>query len=167
MSQRIDMAGRVFGNWKVIEIDLSKDRGHGAYWICQCSCGNIRSVLGENIRLGRSASCGCTYNHGLMEKEPRLYRIWKNMRYRCQKPKHHAFSSYGGRGISVCNEWKSFPAFVKWSKANGYADNLTIDRIDVDGNYEPSNCQWLTKSENSKKAIADRRKKDAVQIISQ
>ena len=154
----IDITGQTFGCWTVLEFDCVKKVG--AYWRCRCSCGTIRSVSGVALRNGKSASCGCQYNHGLMKKEPRLYRIWKNMRYRCQKPKNDAFSAYGGRGISVCNEWERFPAFCEWARANGYRDDLTIDRIDVDGNYEPSNCQWITKSENSKKAIEDRRRKE-------
>ena len=79
---------------------------------------------------------------------------------RCRRKKDKYYQRYGGRGISVCEEWHSFPQFYEWAIANGYKDNLTIDRIDVNGNYEPSNCQWLTQSENSKKALEDRRKNE-------
>ena len=78
----------------------------------------------------------------------RIYSIWKGIKTRCYNEKHVHYNSYGGRGIVVCNEWKdSFEAFYEWSMANGYSENLTLDRIDVNGNYEPSNCRWSTRKE--------------------
>ena len=81
---------------------------------------------------------------GLTVKEPRLYNIWIGMIQRCENPKREKFSDYGGRGISVCAEWHDFCEFVSWARQNGYEDGLTIDRKNVDGNYEPANCRWST-----------------------
>ena len=78
---------------------------------------------------------------------------------RCRNKNMERYRAYGARGISVCDEWHKYPAFYEWAMANGYRNDLTIDRIDVDGNYEPANCQWITMVENTKKAIEDRRRK--------
>ncbi len=167
----------MFGRWKVLRFDCV--RHSDAYWVCECSCGTIRSVNGYHLRSGHSTSCGCYAieiirvnkpgrTHGLKQGNLRLYRIWQGMLNRCRRPKNKYYRNYGGRGISVCAEWHQFLPFYKWAMANGYTDELTIDRIDVDGNYEPSNCQWLTMSENSKKAAEDRRRKEnGVQSICQ
>jgi hypothetical protein len=93
-------------------------------------------------------------------KGTRLYRIWKTMKTRCFNKNFYKYPRYGGRGIIVCEEWKTnFVAFRDWALRNGYADNLTIDRIDNNGNYEPNNCQWITQSENSKKMQANHKGK--------
>lgn len=168
MSRIIDMTGQICGRWTVLQFDCTKD--YEAYWICKCACGTVRSVNGCDLRSGRSTSCGCYSvelvqktkpgtKHGLKKLNPRLYRIWQCMLNRCRNKKRDDYRAYGGRGISVCEEWHQFPAFYAWAIANGYADNLTIDRKEVDGNYEPSNCQWITNSENAKKAAEDRRRK--------
>ena len=138
-------------------------------WICRCECGTTRSVNGRSLRNGRSTSCGChskdfmkTRNiaetHGLKYRNIRLYTIWQNMLNRCRNPNVDKYPRYGGRGIKVCDEWHEYPPFYEWAMSSGYTDSMTIDRIDVNGNYEPSNCQWLTLSENSIKAAQDRRR---------
>lgn len=161
MSKRNNLSKLKFGNWTVLKYDTYKPGG--AYWICRCSCGTIRSVLGENLIKGRSVSCGCSHKPGLAHDNQKLHNVWKCMKARCYYKNHTHYNSYGGRGISVCDEWiNNFRAFYEWAMANGYREGLTIDRIDVNGNYEPSNCQWLTKSENSKKAIEDRRKSHGI-----
>ena len=86
--------------------------------------------------------------YGLRTGNPidqRLYAIWRKMHYRCENPKHRSFSKYGGRGIKVCEEWNSLIVFGKWALENGYSEELTLDRVDNDGNYEPSNCRWATR----------------------
>lgn len=171
----IDLTGQVFGHWTVLAFDCIHTGK--SMWVCRCSCGTTKSVDGLTLRNGRSKSCGChsrdfmktkcpAETHGLTKSNPRLYGIWQNMLNRCRNKNKDKYMAYGGRGITVCEEWHHFPAFYAWSIANGYADNLTIDRIDVDGNYEPSNCQWITASENSKKAAEDRRrKKNGIQSV--
>ncbi len=85
----------------------------------------------------------------------RLYAVWGGMVGRCTNPRNKKYSRYGGRGISVCEAWRDYAVFREWATANGYGNDLEIDRIDNDGNYEPGNCQWLTKSENSRKKVSE------------
>ena len=124
-----------------------------AYFECICDCGNIIWARGSNIRYGSTRSCGCRvgqkYKHN--SSKTRLYRIWNNMRSRCNAPKIASYKNYGARGISVCEEWSGKDGvvnFCEWSMNNGYEEGLQIDRIDNDGNYEPSNCRWVTCQEN-------------------
>lgn len=167
--RHIDLTGQFFGRWTVLRYDHTASNGD-AYWACRCICGTIKSVNGYHLRSGRSTSCGCLVvelmriykpgvKHGLKKANSRLYGIWQGMLNRCRRKKDVCYKAYGGRGISVCDEWHQFPPFCEWAMENGYTDELTIDRINVDGNYEPSNCQWITMEENIRKAIEDRRQK--------
>lgn len=164
----IDLTGHTFGQWTVLRFECIRDRK--TMWLCQCSCGATKLVYGYFLRNGRSTSCGCRHRelmatnaiaatHGLKNQNPKLYRTWQNMLNRCRNKNVERYRAYGARGISVCDAWHEYPAFYEWAIASGYRDGLTIDRIDVDGNYEPANCQWITMAENSKKAIEDRRRK--------
>lgn len=144
----IDISGHRFGEWTVHDKTGNNPRG-GALWRCVCSCGAERQVLGSDLRNGKSVSCGCkgieriahlNKSHG--ETGTRIYRTWKNMRARCLNSNKPGYEHYGGRGISICAEWSSFPAFRKWALESGYADDLSIERKDVDGDYTPSNCVW-------------------------
>ena len=162
-----DMTGMRFGKLTVVGFShVAENRA--AWWDCVCDCGNQCKVEGRKLRSGHKQSCRCflaesvaqrSATHGL--SKTRLFIVWQHMKDRCYNQNHTHFKHYGGRGITVCEAWKDdFKAFYDWAMANGYRDGLTIDRIDVDGHYEPSNCQWITRSDNSRKAALDRRKKN-------
>lgn len=141
----IDLSGRTFGKLIALHDTGERSSGH-AIWLCKCtSCGNTCKVRSCNLLSERTTQCRtCSrVTHG--GTYTRLFSIWRNMKTRCNNPNFKDFEYYGGRGIKVCDEWlHDFAAFRKWALANGYKDDLSLDRKDPDGNYEPQNCQWAT-----------------------
>ena len=148
-------------------LELYKVFEHGqnkTYARCICKCGKEVKCKLTVIKNGMQKSCGCwkaeqaskrttkrNYKHGLADlKSNRLYRIWSAMKTRCYNANSKSYHIYGGRGISICKQWlESYVSFHDWSMSNGYNDNLSIDRIDTNGNYEPSNCRWATRKQQS------------------
>lgn len=159
MSKFIDLTGNRYGKLTVISRAKNKKRktgGSRTMWKCQCECGNIITVESSHLKSGHSKSCGCiTKKHGKFGT--RIYKIWDSMYQRCYNRNNQAYKNYGGRGITVCDEWlHNFQSFYDWAMSNGYADDLTIDRKDVNGNYEPSNCRWATDVEQHNNTRANR-----------
>lgn len=147
---KYQLEGRRFGRLTVLEkSDLRS--GKKVLWRCLCDCGKEVLVITSNLTGGNTKSCGCLHNEGNRKTHgqcgTRLYRIWKLMKARCYQESSRIYKYYGGRGITVCDEWQKFEPFHEWAMANGYGDDLTIDRINVNGNYEPSNCRWATNEE--------------------
>lgn len=142
-----DLIGSRFGRLIVICRAPNDSMGR-TVWRCKCDCGNIKDIRSTNLCEGLIKSCGCL-RHGL--RNTRLYTIWSHMKQRCENPRSNRFRLYGARGIKVCSEWRNdFKRFYDWAMSNGYSDDLSIDRIDGDGNYEPQNCRWATVSEQNK-----------------
>lgn len=145
----IDISGQKFGRLTVLR-EAGRDKHGQTLWICKCDCGKETTVITQRLRSGGTKSCGCLKAEGNNKKHgmcySRINSIYRKMKERCLQENNARFSDYGGRGISICEEWlgnNGFMNFYKWAMANGYADNLSIDRINNDGNYEPSNCRWV------------------------
>lgn len=151
MPPRRNLIGQTFGRLTVMSYAYT---ARNARWWCRCECdGRGVVAIGVELARGHVKSCGCwqrevgrqNARHGMSGK--RLYNIWRGMKQRCEYPPHKYYKDYGARGVSICEEWHSFDAFMAWANANGYDDTLTIDRVNVDGNYEPANCRWITNAE--------------------
>lgn len=161
MAEFKDLAGQKFGRLTVIDISKKVQSGKREryYWRCRCECGNIKDVRTDCLTSGYVTSCGCikkeqdkinlTKFHRHRLSNTNLWHVYYGMLHRCLQEESPRYNNYGGRGITICEEWKqSFDNFVQWALNNGYKQGLQIDRIHNNGNYEPSNCRWVTVKEN-------------------
>lgn len=170
MTKMRDYTGERYGKLTVLEYVGTKRyrNGRATQWLCQCDCGNKTVVDSVSLKTGNTVSCGChrrelsskrmierNKTHGITigsEEDKRLYRLWAAIKRRCYYEKCVGYHNYGGRGVRMCDEWKNEAAkFVEWCKSHGYKKGLEIDRINNNGNYEPNNCQFISKVENEKK----------------
>lgn len=154
-----DLVGKRFGRLLVVEKIGVNPKNRQYMWLCKCDCGNYKETITSYLTSGDTSSCGCyrketelkslskfwgkPKTHGL--SKTRIYMSWADMKDRCYNKNNRSYKNYGGRGITVCDSWKKdFMNFYNWAKQNGYTDKLTIDRINVNGNYEPNNCRWVS-----------------------
>lgn len=155
----IDITGQRFGRLTVIRQDGNSKNG-SAQWLCICDCGNVKTIRGCNLRFGQTQSCGCyqkeqakrfgnVYKPTHGHSRERLYRVWKSMLHRCNSIHSSSYDNYGARGIKVCDEWKDYETFKEWAINHGYAEKLSIDRINVNGNYCPENCKFSSMKEQA------------------
>lgn len=156
MGKKVDITGERYGRLTAIEPTDERTKSGGIKWLFRCDCGTKKIISTNSVRSGRVTSCGCAQmKHGMAGT--RIHNIWVDMRQRCKNPKYPEYAYYGGRGIRVCEDWdRDFSLFKDWALLNGYTERLSIDRIDVNGNYEPANCRWVSAKEQNRNTRANR-----------
>lgn len=160
----IDIAGRRFGQLVALEPAGQKERKF--YWLCRCDCGKQVIVQGKKLRTGHTRSCGHlrqdasrqrqTHGQARKGKETPEYYTWKTMLSRCRSPTSNDWEYYGGRGIRVCDRWHTFENF--FADMGPRPDGHSIERVNNDGNYEPTNCKWIPKAEQARNQRPKRRR---------
>ena len=156
----MDLTGNKFGYLTAIRMsDVRTPKTHRIQWECVCECGKQVVIPAHKLRGGETKSCGChkydcNHRSKKAKNNPRLYNIYRGMKKRCENPTHYAYKDYGGRGITICDEWEKFGPFCDWALANGYDPNAsakqcTLDRIDNSKGYSPDNCRWTTMLEQN------------------
>ena len=160
MSAHINLTGKKFGKLTAL---YCVSNGKRRMWYCKCDCGEFKGkpVSTHDLKTSKTRSCGClkenftTLTHG--KSNTRLYYAWAGMKQRCFNKNNASYHNYGGRGIVVCDDWLNFEPFYEWAMTNGYEEGLTIERKDVNGNYEPNNCCWIPKAEQTLNTRINRR----------
>lgn len=151
-----EIVGKKINSLTVLQKTRKCNKGSDYYYLCRCDCGNYKEIAGQSIKRQSTKSCGCfnrtkPSNHITHhQSKTKLYWIYKGMKARCYNSKNDKYRYYGGRGISLCKEWLGKDGalnFIDWATKNGYKDGLSIDRINVNGNYSPENCRWVTHQE--------------------
>lgn len=162
MSKYKDLLNQKFGKLTAKKF-VGKNKQYDALWLCDCDCGNEKIVSAGKLQSGHTQSCGCFQRERTKEahtkhslyynsegKRSKLYHVWGSMKERCFNKNSKSYPDYGGRGVTICDEWLDYTNFHKWAIQNGYKEGLTIERDNNNLNYQPSNCRWIPKSDQSK-----------------
>lgn len=151
----IDITGNLYGQLTVLSESLP--RSEPTRWICRCSCGNTKEIIGSSMKNGSTKSCGCLHietnkkqftKHG--DYLSKLYTVHRAMLQRCTNLNHKHFHLYGGRGISICHQWMDFLVFKQWAITHGYQESLSLERVDTNQGYSPTNCCWASKERQAR-----------------